>query len=274
MTSAVTPVDPHIRYTESIVCFIDLLGFKGVVDQCTQDEKVLIELHTMLSELQANKLTDAIVGGIPTLTSLGKWTTSEQAGTIEADKSKWPLSISQFSDSFVLSCPADNFGSCRLLLQTVYAVKRLFFWHLKIMMRGGIAKGQLIHEQGGVLFGPAMNAAYTLESKSAIYPRVLIDVEASKQFREILGTDDPLLFPMFESFDGHTAIDMVSLLCLPQAQPKSTEQIKSQLDAIETDIRQNAPSALPKIRYLQDRLQQDMEDGQSSIPLAALGQIS
>lgn len=256
MTSAVTPVDPRIRYTERIVCFIDLLGFKGVVDQCTQNEKVLIELHTMLNALQANKLADAIFDGIPTLTSLGEWTTSEQTGTKEDDKSKWPLSISQFSDSFVLSCPADNFSSCRLLLQTVYALKRLFFWHLKIMMRGGIAKGQLIHEQGGVLFGPAMNAAYDLESKLAIYPRVLIEVEASKQFREILGADDRLLIPMFESFDGFTAVDMVSLLSLSKTPVNDGVQIKSQMDAIETDIRYNASSALPKIRYLQDRLAQ------------------
>ena len=181
MTSAVTPVDSHIRYTERIVCFIDLLGFKGTVDRSTQDEKVLIELHTMLSELQANKLAEVVFGGIPMLTSNRQWKTAEQTGTTEAAKSTWPLSITQFSDSFVFSCPAENFGSCRLLLQTVYAVKLLFFKHLGILMRGGIAKGQLIHEQSGVLFGPAMNAAYALESKSAIYPRVLIGTEADRK---------------------------------------------------------------------------------------------
>ena len=257
MTSADIPVDPNLRYTERIVCFIDLLGFKGVVDQCSHDEEVLIQLHTMLSELQANKLVDAVFGGIPTLTSDKQWTTSEHAGTTEAAKSNWPLSITQFSDSFVISCPADNHGSCRLLLQTLYAVNRLFFWHLGILMRGGIAKGQLIHEQGGVLFGPAMNAAYALESSAAIYPRILINADAAKLLRDKLGAgDDPLLSPMFESFDGHVAVDMVSLQLLPQAQPKSTEQFRAQLDAIEADIRTNAPHALPKIRYLQDRFVQ------------------
>lgn len=257
MTTDGIAVDSSLSYTERIVCFIDLLGFKGIVDQCTRDEKVLIQLYTMLSELQANKLADAVFGGIPTLTSDKQWTTSEHEGTTEAAKSNWPLSITQFSDSFVISCPADNYGSCRLLLQTVYAVNRLFFWHLGILMRGGIAKGQVIHEQGGVLFGPAMNTAYALESKAAIYPRILINAEAVKHLREKPGAgDDPLLSPMFESFDGHVAVDMVSLQRLPQAQPKSTEQFKAQLDVVEADIRQNAPGALPKIRYLQDRFAQ------------------
>lgn len=257
MTTANNSVDPNICYTERIVCFIDLLGFKEIVEQCKGDRNLLVQLHAMLGELQANKLANEVFGGIPVLTSEKQWTTSEKAGTAEAAKSQWPLSITQFSDSFVVSCPADNFGSCRLLLQTVYAVKRLFFWHLGILMRGGIAKGEVIHEQGGVLFGPAMNAAYALESKAAIYPRILIDAGAAKHLREKLGAGgDPFLAPMFESFDGHVAVDMVSLMDLPQAQPKSLEEWKVQLDAIETDIRKNAPHALPKILYLQDRLTQ------------------
>jgi len=255
MTAENTPIDPKICYADCIACFIDLLGFENIVNSKTKDENVLIELYTMLSELQSNKLVDAVFGGIPVLTRDRQFIDAEQAGTTEAAKDKWPLVITQFSDSFVLSCPAENIGSCRLLLQTVYAVKRLFFWHLGILMRGGIAKGQLIHEQGGVLFGPAMNAAYALESKSAIYPRVLIADDAAKHLRDKLGIDDdPLLHPFFESFDGHTAIDIVSLLRLQQKNTISTDQMKSKLDLMEADIEVHVPHALPKIRYLQDRL--------------------
>jgi len=259
MTAENSLIDLNICYVDCIVCFIDLLGFEHTVNSKTKDENVLIALYTMLSGLQSNKLVDAVFGGIPVLTRDRKLIDSEQAGTTEAAKDKWPLRITQFSDSFVLSCPAENIGSCRLLLQTVYAVKRLFFWHLGILMRGGVAKGQIIHEQGGVLFGPAMNAAYALESKSAIYPRVLISDEAAKHLSGMLGVDDdPLLLPFFESFDGYTAIDIVSLLRLPQTNAKTIEQMKSQLDVIKADIVENAPNALPKIRYLQDRLKQGM----------------
>lgn len=252
-----TSIDSKICYGDSIVCFIDLLGFKQTVDRSIQDEKLLIELYTALSELQAHKLIDEVFGCIPSLTSSGQWITSKQAGTTEAAKSEWPMRVTQFSDSFVLSCPAENTGSCRLLLQTLYAVKRLFFWHLGVLMRGGVAMGKLIHEQGGVLFGPAMNEAYELESKSAIYPRVLIADEVAKHLHGKLGIDgDPLLSPFFKCFDGHTAIDAVSLLLLPQSKPNSMEQMKSKLDAIEAEAKEHAPHALPKIRYLQDRLTQ------------------
>ncbi len=250
---------PHIRYTESIVCFVDILGFKSTIEQSIHDEKILTALHTMLSELQGNKLADMVFGGIPTLTSSGRWATAEQNDTIATAKSTWPLCITQFSDSFVLSCPADNLGSCRLLLQTIYAVNQSFFKHLDTIMRGGIAKGKLIHEQNGVLFGPAMNAAYALESKLAIFPRILIEENAATHLREKLGTipdhPDPLLTPLFNSFDGHTAVDIVSLLCLPQTS-LDWGQLKSKMDSIEADIKQSAPSALPKIRYLIDRLAQ------------------
>lgn len=256
MTAENIPIDLKLCYADCVVCFIDLLGFEHTVNSKTKNESVLIELYTMLSELQSNKLVENVFGEIPVLTGDRKWITSGQAGTTEAAKKKWPLVITQFSDSFVLSCPAENIGSCRLLLQTVYAVNQLFFWHLGILMRGGIAMGPLIHEQGGVLFGPAMNVAYALESKSAIYPRVLIAEDAAKHLREKLGIDDPLLPPFFESFDGHTAIDIVSLLHLPRADTKSTDQMRSKLDVVETDIKVSAPNALPKIRYLQDRLKQ------------------
>lgn len=111
---------------------------------------------------------------------------------------------------------------------------------------------RLIHEPGGVLFGPAMNEAYSLESKSAIYPRILVFDTATQHLQQMF-KDDELISPMFQSFDGFNAVDMVSLLNRTQTKPDEVEQFKPKLDAIEVDILINEKSALPKVRYLQDR---------------------
>ena len=42
-----------------------------------------------------------------------------------------------------------------------------------ILLRGGITVGQLCHKDN-IVYGPAMVEAYELESKSAIYPRVIV----------------------------------------------------------------------------------------------------
>jgi hypothetical protein len=42
------------------------------------------------------------------------------------------------------------------------------------LVRGGVTRGSLIHDEH-IVFGPALNRAYEMESKQAVYPRVLID---------------------------------------------------------------------------------------------------
>jgi hypothetical protein len=58
-----------------------------------------------------------------------------------------------------------------LLAQTHKLIKKLILHG--IVCRGGIAKGQLIHNHISI-FGQAFIDAHNLESKLAIFPRVII----------------------------------------------------------------------------------------------------
>ena len=252
MTEDLNSPNSIAMYSERMVCFIDLLGFEKIIEQSPNDESRRLQIYTMLDQLQAGKLVDALYEGVPILTSDGRFLSASQDHFLDVAKRAFPLTITQFSDSFVISCPANNAGSCALLLRTIYAVKRLFFRELELLMRGGLTKGLLIHVQGGGLFGPAMNEAYSLESTSAIYPRVLVSDMAAEHLQQMF-KDDELLRPMFQSFDGFNAVDMVSLLNRTNTKPDEFAQFKPKLDAIEAAILQNAKGALPKVRYLQDR---------------------
>lgn len=54
--------------------------------------------------------------------------------------------------------------------------------HRGVLVRGGMTTGQ-VHSDGGMLFGPAFNRAYELESSYATFPRIVIGPEAFEALR-------------------------------------------------------------------------------------------
>mgnify|MGYP003138782781 CR=1 FL=1 len=96
-------------------------------------------------------------------------------------KESWPIAITHFSDSFVISTPASNKGSTSFHFSLVRALVRALL-RKGITVRGGMTVDKAIHESSGVLFGMAMNNAYKLESCDAKWPRVLMDESAHSVF--------------------------------------------------------------------------------------------
>ena len=58
-----------------------------------------------------------------------------------------------------------------------------------VLIRGGMTIGQLFHD-GNIVYGPAMNMAYKLESKVAVYPRIIVDKPAINQYIEYAKDDE------------------------------------------------------------------------------------
>ena len=255
-----------IDYKEHLVCFIDLLGFKSTIDQSIGNNEIRKALYAVIHDLKENSLKKRVYGNIPYF-SLDQQNTVKPAGEVfgedivEQFSESLPLKITQFSDSFVISCPSNNSASCTLLLECIYTIKLMFFYDLGMMLRGGIALGQLIHEEGGALFGPAMNEAYSLESKLAIYPRVVISDNAYNLLNKSR-EGDPALNAIFSAFDGHKVFDLVSIFYCPlYTVPNPTQKFKS----IEQDILQNSKDAHPKIAYLLDRWEQKQKEANMQV---------
>ena len=247
-------VAADVQYEERLVCFVDLLGFKSAIDASKTDTRVLNALHQALSELSGERLVSLLHKGVPTLTGEGQLTTAEDAGATHIVQQHFPLVVTQFSDSLVLSCSADNKGSCLMLLQAIDRLQHIFFSHLGMLMRGGVSKGSLIHIQGGPLFGPAMNAAYALESQQAVYPRILFDQGAAVHMQNCWGEDPS---PIFTTSEGHHALDLVSSLIYRfRHDQQNWDTFEKKLTIVAKDIEANGPVALPKVRYLQDRLKE------------------
>ena len=142
-----------MEYQDRIVCFLDILGFTDHIDKtiAQNGEDNLNNIDNIISAIES----------IRYLTDIDK---------LKVDKSK---RVTQFSDSVVISFLAnEESGVFYSLLEIMWIQVNLVMY--KLLCRGGIVRGKLIHTDK-YLFGPAVVNAYILESKAALYPRVILD---------------------------------------------------------------------------------------------------
>lgn len=143
----------HIRYENRLVAFIDLLGFKNTVNNSLTSDNIRLDI------LHALKQNERLY--------------NENYGEGLLNGSNSGIEVMFFSDSFVISYPENYPGALALLLLEL--IWQAFdIANNNFLVRGGVTYGQLYHK-GNICFGPAMNAAYELESKYAKYPRIIVD---------------------------------------------------------------------------------------------------
>tara|TARA_R110001583_G_scaffold195313_1_gene371631 strand:- start:1735 stop:2454 length:720 start_codon:yes stop_codon:yes gene_type:complete len=135
------------EYSNRIVAFIDILGFTSLISTLESDTDLHSKLHRALKFIHSYKQH------------------SQQDNTVQSD-----LDISVFSDSIVISSIDCN------LFNVIWACGWLQaeLLYLGILTRGGIAEGSTVHEND-ILYGEGMIKAYHIESKTAIYPRIIVD---------------------------------------------------------------------------------------------------
>lgn len=155
-TKYMEPYIPYQKYEDRVVAFIDLLGFSEMVEKTAEDEKKLQSLTGALESFY---------------NIIWEW---------EANGEYSSFAFTQFSDSIVISAIADSTDSFGMLMQLLIGVMALVD-NNDVLVRGGITRGQLIHDKT-MLVGPAMVDAYHMESKKAIYPRIIIGEELKRQF--------------------------------------------------------------------------------------------
>lgn len=247
-----------MTYEKRLLCFFDLLGFSAAIKQAEQEPKLLEAMSRLFGEFKNGGLETAMYGAVPYLDENGVKTLQEHFGDLLLEKGDeaYKLVATQFSGSFVISAPADNPGACNLLLHAIKIVHLQFFFGIGMLMRGGVALGNVVHERGGALFGPAMIEAYELESRHAVYSRVVVSKDAADFISEKLWFSD-LKSAFFKGFDGLTSFDLISAMLHHKTFRNDRNGVEAQLRAVETDILENASAAHPKIAYLLDRWQRE-----------------
>ncbi|QXJ49273.1 hypothetical protein KIV12_05715 [Bacillus altitudinis] len=144
-------MEENKQYEHRYIVFIDILGFKNFVEESEENEDQLKNIHEALNYISRIKREND--EGTLSLKDMGK-------------------EVTVFSDSIVISMPVSNNSEGWILLNEVIFLQ-INLMNLGICIRGGMTAGKLYHKEN-IVFGPAMNEAYNLESNCAIYPRVIV----------------------------------------------------------------------------------------------------
>jgi hypothetical protein len=147
LTSGREPPAGGFPYIEKYVAFIDMLGFKNLVESAD------------VSAQQREALAK-IIGVFRT--TIGA---HETLGT----------RVTQFSDSLIVSSDRSEIGLHALLSGCTWLAINLIQY--AVLVRGGIAIGGITHEPD-VLFGMGINRAYAFD-KSGLPPRIAIDQDVA-----------------------------------------------------------------------------------------------
>lgn len=150
-------MEENMPYNDRFVAFLDILGFKNLIDKTSQNEK---EFNRVLKVL--------------------KYTSAVQKDNYEGFLAQNEITkeVTVFSDSIVISYSADlSIGGAlfNILNDLVFICNELLAEN--IFVRGGVSYGEMYHKNN-ICFGPAMIRAYLMEEKEAIYPRIIIDKNA------------------------------------------------------------------------------------------------
>lgn len=143
------------QYEKGLVIFIDILGSQSKKDFSTLFKISNLFHQSLIDNRKNDKENSVFYRTIHTFSDCAYIIYKFKEDT-PASKQDWPRLFE------IAMC------NCEPLL--------LKFLAEGLVFRGGIAFGDVYCEkERGILFGPAVNAAYQLENKVAIYPRIVIE---------------------------------------------------------------------------------------------------
>jgi hypothetical protein len=162
----------ELSYQTRIVAFFDILGWKNEIAAAADDPRRVARLAAAVRTFNAHGVAVGHAGA----------------------------RLTTFSDNVVFSKPFAQ-GDVQWLLQSL-ATTQLGLAVQGFWIRGAVTIGSLHHDEH-IVFGPALNRAYHLESKVACYPRILIDAPSFDLLPEtdfVVAGEETFLDPFTPSF--------------------------------------------------------------------------
>ena len=180
-------------YDDRYIAFVDILGFKELIYKSVSDPN---SVGALISALDIAPKSPTIV--------------LEEVNVSEQDVD---LRLHTFSD-FVVASTKPTHGGLGVLAFVIWQLSNSWL-SSRLLCRGGIARGQVLHratdgEVPPMVFGPAFVEAYQLESTVADFPRVILSKTVRNDWNEYsksgkLGEKLPLLIQRCQ--DGPNCVD-------------------------------------------------------------------
>lgn len=141
-------------YPKRILGYIDILGFKNLIERSVTDVKIFRNIQNSLDSMNKvfpNDVTD------------------------EDFVNSCDFQYLQFSDTFVASIDSTDIGEIKVFLNKVMLLVSSLAYS-GILSRGAIVYGHLYHQKQ-IIYGPGIIEAYFSELNQAFYPRIIIHPE-------------------------------------------------------------------------------------------------
>ncbi|MDD3653976.1 MAG: hypothetical protein PHO01_07310 [Desulfotomaculaceae bacterium] len=231
----------EIEYTERVVAFIDILGFKGIINKSIEDENKFLQIMCTLSYFQDEAEKIKNVGA-------KEWKKDICHGK----------QLTAFSDNIVISYPLNKITMIHLIKEVISL--QCSFGAFGFITRGGISFGKLYHEHS-IVFGPAFHRAYELETQVANYPRVILDSQYLHKYHGLFeDSETPLSEDVNELLkkadDGFYFLDFVSK-CDGSTTEKLLRIVKETIKEIKDEG--NNQRHLSKLNWLSNYLNNKLD---------------
>lgn len=152
-------IDEIVETEPRIICFMDILGFSELINEYDTD------------------ITSTVLQDIQESFALAKNQLLENKSLANTEALRH-LKYQTFSDNICISIPyfdnENDFLTNFNILSVYVRAFQLIMMSKGIYMRGGISTGSY-YADNNIIFSKGLVNAYYLESKKAIYPRVIID---------------------------------------------------------------------------------------------------
>ncbi len=186
---------------ECCVAFIDILGFKNMVS--TDIDSVVLALRYIEMFCKSffkfpSRETGKSTYPLKYRPEYNYDYSYNQEESSEEEMNK--PTVTMFSDSIVISQPFDSFFDISEFVEFISKIQYTLLTE-GILIRGGISTGTLYHSDK-YLFGTAIVSAYKLESKKAIYPRIIIDEKLLLEIDRIIENKFEQSYKNYFVFNG------------------------------------------------------------------------
>ncbi len=236
-----------IKYQNSFIAFLDILGFKNrVIESQNSQEtlKILIDSLNICGAFPSGGKKVSTASGIPRTISI---------------QSRF------FSDSIVFFMKEDSTDISQLFFIIRYLQDRL--WENGICLRGAVTIGDMYwpaEEELNVTLGPGLIETYKLESEIAIYPRILVSEKLNKYIKtEIIsanpfGSESQLKDLIRQDNDGMYFLDLLNTNIT-----RAEDEILTKIDSMFSVIWSADPGSNSlKINTIVDQLVSDNIDSE------------
>lgn len=153
------------KYQDRIILYLDILGFKEMI--LSPKEKDGITVNKII---EVSKKTKEVLAISPKM-----WSSSFTRKSI------------LFSDTVVISYESLEIEDAIFAFRDIQLLIGIFI-HYGLLIRGAVVRGKLYHNSN-ILFGPGLINAYLTESKTAIYPRIVVDNSVLKWAKIAIDTN-------------------------------------------------------------------------------------